>query len=572
MDEKEITKEIEELKPQEDSETILIIILDIIETINDEIKVDKLLKKISKNSEVEISIIKRLYAKELNKTKSIRLEPSTKKILGIFSNKITLAEEFHKEQPYFYDKNKLWWLWNTTLNCYEEIDETDLLNEISKITQENTIDSKQRIEILEAMKQVGRLKVPKEQKFKFIQFKNKLIEIHPPGTFHNKECMMLEKESSPEYFITNPIPYDLSSNEETPILDNIFKEWVGENYKPLLYEIMAYSMYPDYPLNRIFFMIGSGSNGKSTFLQILARFLGKHNLCSTELELLVKNRFETAKLYKKLCCIMGETNFNQLNNTSLLKRLCSGTDLIGFEKKNKNCFDDYNYAKIIIASNSLPETTDKTPGFYRRWVIIEFNRVFSEKVDILSTIPEEEYHNLTRKCLNILKKLLEVREFTNEGTVEQRREKYEEKSNPLEKFLTDRTVIDYNAFIFKYEFTGVFKGWLRANGFREWNDTEIGRKMKEKGFEEQRKLRDDTGNYVWTWLNLRWKNSDDEVVNNEENDEKSDCKSCKSCTPSLYRDIHIGAISKQPKPLQTLTENLKKLVEEEIVLEDLSID
>lgn len=553
----EILEEIKTFTPLEDEVGIRVTILDILESIEDEIVIERLLKEISKQTEIEYATIKKIYIKEYNKTKKIRIEPNAKKILGIFSNKLTLAEEFHKEQPYFYDKTRIWWLWNNQLNCYEEIDETDLLNEISKLTQENTVNTRDRIEIIEGLKQIGRLKVPKEQKYKFIQFKNKLIEIHPPGTFHNEECKLIERESTPEYFITNPILYDLSKYDETPVMDKIFAEWVGESYVPLLYEIMAYSMYPDYPLNRIFFMIGSGSNGKSTFLQILARFLGKHNLCSTELELLVKNRFESSKLYKKLACIMGETNFNQLNNTSLLKRLCSGTDLIGFEKKNKNCFDDYNYAKIIIASNSLPETTDKTPGFYRRWIIVDFNKTFTEKIDILSTIPAEEYKNLTRKCLNILKKLLEDRAFTKEGSVEERRQKYEEKSNPLEKFLNDRTVTDHDGFIFKYEFSGVFKGWLKANGFREWNDTEIGRKMKEKSFEEQRKL-NDNGNYNWSWLNLRWKNVD-EFGSDRDVRVVGDIE----LANTRRKLIEVGV-----KPLQTLTESLEKLKVEEIILED----
>lgn len=258
---------------------------------------------------------------------------------------------------------------------------------------------------------------------------------------------------------------------------------------------------------------------------------------------------------------MGETNFNQLNNTSLLKRLCSGTDLIGFEKKNKNCFDDYNYAKIIIASNSLPETTDKTDGFYRRWIIVEFNKKFTEKIDILATIPDEEYQNLTRKCLNILKRLIELREFTKEGSVEDRRQKYEEKSNPLEKFLSDKTITDHDAFIFKYEFSGVFKGWLKANGFREWNDTEIGRKMKEKAFEEQRK-QNASGNYNWSWLNIRWRNKD-------ENEPVRDVR--------VVRDIELADTRRKlidfgVQPLQTLTEKLEDLKNEEIIIEDLSND
>jgi len=59
-------------------------------------------------------------------------------------------------------------------------------------------------------------------------------------------------------------------------------------------------------------LYGCGRNGKSQYLKIVNKFLGISNICSTELDLLVgsnSSRFEIFKLYKKLCCMMGETNF-----------------------------------------------------------------------------------------------------------------------------------------------------------------------------------------------------------------------------------------------------------------------
>lgn len=520
-----ILKEINNFTPDQDEIGIRVTILDMIENIKDEIVIERLLKKISQKTEIEYSTIKKIFSNEYNKTKKIREEKDkTKPILGAFTNKRTLAEMFHKEQPYFYDRNNIWWMWNKTTQSYEKIDETDVLNLIEQNSNENTIQSKDKNEIIEALKQIGRLKTPSESSTKlFVQFRNKLIEIQPPNTFYNKDYLFIEREPSPEYFITNPIPYKLTDNDSTPIIDGLFIEWVGEKNKELLYEILAYSMYPDYPIHRIFCFVGSGSNGKGTFLRILAKFLGKNNLASTELELLVKNRFETAKLYRKLVCIMGETNFNELSQTSIIKRL-TGQDPIGFELKNKNPFDDYNYAKIIIATNSLPVTQDKTEGFYRRWLVIDFNKKFSEKTDVLNSIPEEEYTNLTRKCLNILKRLLVVREFTNQGSIEERRERYEEKSNPLEKFLKEKTINDPNEYTFKYEFTNIFKGWCKANGFREWNETEIGKKMKER-YEDGKSLNKATGNYNYCWNGFKWlpiqRNLEVEKEFNEEHPQNS---------------------------------------------------
>ena len=190
----------------------------------------------------------------------------------------------------------------------------------------------------------------------------------------------------------------------------------------------------------------------------MSKFLGKENVCSTDLDLLVgnnKSRFEIFKLYKKLACILGETNFGILQSSAILKKL-TGSDLIGFEVKNKAPFDDYNYAKIIIASNSLPSSEDTSDGFYRRWVIIDFPNQFKEGKDITKSIPEIEYNNLAKKCCNLLPELLERGEFTNQGSIEERKNKYIMASNPLPFFIehfffqNPQGYIRYSDFYLKY--------------------------------------------------------------------------------------------------------------------------
>jgi len=131
---------------------------------------------------------------------------------------------------------------------------------------------------------------------------------------------------------------------------------------------------------------------------------------------------------------MGETNFNILENSSILKKLVGG-DKIGYEVKGAGLFDDFNYAKIIIASNSLPSSEDTSEGFYRRWHIIDFPNEFPEGKDITLDIPEIEYNNLAKKVTEILPKLLSKAQFSNQGTIEQRKAKYIMASNPLPFFI-----------------------------------------------------------------------------------------------------------------------------------------
>jgi len=409
-----------------------------------------------------------------------------------------LAKKFIKEQPCLYDTSKNWWLWNHKQYSWELIDETDILNSIDDNANVDTINSKIRTELLESLRQVSRKNKPKPIKETWIQFKDKIFDVETGETF----------KASPEYFITNPIPWKLTESSKTPTMDKIFKEWVGEKYVQTLYEILAYSILPDYPIHRLFCFIGDGMNGKSCFLNLLRKFVGTTNCCSTELDTLLTSRFEVTRLHKKLVCQMGETNFNEMNKTSLLKKL-SGGDLIGFEYKNKNPFEEKNYAKIIIATNNLPSTSDKTIGFYRRWMIIDFPNRFSEKKDILKDIPEEEYKSLALKCCAILKGLLKNREFTNEGTIEERIEKYEAKSNFLEQFVNTFTIGSADGYITKADFYKKFLSWSVENRHRKMSENSVGSSMKKLGFESAKKyfnwLFEGKGGQIRVWIGIKWK-------------------------------------------------------------------
>jgi putative DNA primase/helicase len=433
------------------------------------------------------------------KVGSVRKEEVRKKIEAFFT-KEDLAEQIWDVQPYFYDKSKMWWLWDCKEKYWELADETEILIMVSDNSYANTVSAKEKSEILESMKQYGRKKIPLPIKSTWIQFKDLLVDIKTGDEF----------EATPRYFVTNPIPWELHKERfvETPTMDKIFAEWVGKENVQQLYEILAYCLIPDYPIHRIFCFIGSGMNGKSKYLELLRKFIGNHNCASTELDTLLNSRFEVTRLHKKLVCQMGETNFNEMNKTSLLKKL-SGGDLIGFEYKNKDPFEEMNYAKILIATNNLPTTTDKTIGFYRRWMIIDFPNQFSEKKDILGEIPNEEYEILAVKLLGVLKDLLQERTFHNEGTIEQRKEKYEAKSNFLEIFLEQFTIEDINQYITKADFFKKFSSWCKENRHREMSETSVGLQMKKLGVESDKKhfhwLHDGKGGQARIWRGIKWK-------------------------------------------------------------------
>jgi len=392
-------------------------------------------------------------------------------------------EMFWEEQPFYYDSSKIFWLWNKKLYKWELSDEIDFLNLIQQHLGIETIDRKSKGELSEGFKQVGRKHKPKPIKKSWVQFKDKIYDIK---TGENSKA-------TPEYFVTNPIPWNVGKSENTPIMDKYFEEWVGKKYKQTLYEFIAYNTTTDKFMQRVFALCGGGSNGKGSFTKLNYKFLGDENCVSSELKNLSEDKFEPAVLFRKLLCIMGEVSYNDLKNTNMLKKI-GGEDKLSFQFKGKTPFTDDNTATCVCLTNSLPKTPDKSLGFYRKWLIIDFPNQFKEiKQDLIDLIPDIEFENLAMKCLRILKELYKTKKFHNEGTFEERERKYEERSNPVIRFIEKFYYEIPGKFISLREFTNSCNEHLKEIHLRVMSAIQIGKLLREEGFlVGQRKIDDVT--------------------------------------------------------------------------------
>jgi len=402
------------------------------------------------------------------------------------------AEFLWVKYPYFYDKVGIWWMWKT--NHWVMVDEVDMSNLLDDSLgfRGQTISSSIKNNYLEAMKRIGRKRHPKDAPEKWIQFKDKAFSLS------SKEVYQVQ----PNYFFCNPIPWEIGEVSDTPVMDKLFVEWVGEKYKLTLYEIIAYCCYTKYPIQAFFCLYGIGRNGKSCYLRLLTKFVGIENICSTDLDLICgsnRSRFETSKMFKKLVSQMGETNFGTLQSSNVLKQLTGG-DLMNFELKGKNGFTGYNYAKIIIASNSLPCSQDTSDGFYRRWIIIDFPNNFPEGKDIVDTIPDQEYRNLAKKVTDILPVLLERGSLTNQGDIIERRHRYVMASNPLSIFIKRYCIIDSNLFCRYSTMYTAYAKYLVFKKRRVISVFEFSKLLATEGYEIRRISR----NYGNEYINDRW--------------------------------------------------------------------
>ncbi len=128
---------------------------------------------------------------------------------------------------------------------------------------------------------------------------------------------------------------------------------------------------------------GKGRNGKSTFLNLLARVLGDY-ACSISPEILMAQRFGQqpqgmAAVRGKRLVISQETEEGKRLSISAVKQL-SSTDKIVAKRLYRDPEEFIPTHTLILATNFLPKVSSLDTGTWRRLIVVPF----------LNTIPDSE--------------------------------------------------------------------------------------------------------------------------------------------------------------------------------------
>lgn len=231
---------------------------------------------------------------------------------------------------------------------------------------------------------------------------------------------------------------------------------------------------------KAFLFTGGGSNGKSTILNMIRAFLGPRNYSAIALEK-ITDRFNTAELENKLANIGDDIDNVTLKDTGTLKKIFAGNALM-VEHKGERPYTLEPYAKHIYSCNSIPRSLDKTDGFYRRWILIPFNAVFS--------IDDEDYDPMIEDkvtapgalsyLLNIAirgaNRLMKRGRFTEPLSVAEALEAYKADNSTVLSWVDDAEISgDYLLSKPRDTLYSEFADWCKVSGIKTSNVT--GKKM-----------------------------------------------------------------------------------------------
>ena len=151
----------------------------------------------------------------------------------------------------------------------------------------------------------------------------------------------------------------------------------------------------------------------------------------------------------------------------MFKTLVSG-DPITAERKHKHPFVFRNHAKLIFSANAIPSTNDRTYAFYRRWLIIPFEKTFNGEAgnpppDMdLRTKLHAELPGILNYALAGAHRLYAQGDFTETDHTRAAKAEYQRSNDSVQAFVEGCVEIDRTASVSKQEFYRVYAHWCRT--------------------------------------------------------------------------------------------------------------
>ncbi|ODS29744.1 MAG: ATPase, partial [Candidatus Scalindua rubra] len=148
----------------------------------------------------------------------------------------------------------------------------------------------------------------------------------------------------------------------------------------IIQQYIGYCLYTKTPFHECMMLYGVGRNGKSVLVFVIIE-LFKGLISQVHFEDIGEDRFATADLAGKLVNVSGEFGVNARISDGRIKGIIAGDELRA-QRKHQPAFDFRPFAKHIITTNNLPRSRDKSLGFFSRFMIIPFHRIFLKQKEI----------------------------------------------------------------------------------------------------------------------------------------------------------------------------------------------
>jgi len=313
------------------------------------------------------------------------------------------------------------------------------------------------------------------------------------------------EEHTPDYLTNVQLEIDYDPAAECPRIRQFISEIVAADAEVTVYEFSGQVWVGDNSSQKAGLLAGDGANGKTTFMNVLKKGLGRRNFSSVSLEDLNRNRFSAAELYGKLANICPDINGDHLPDMSKFKALVGGDQGVLAEFKYGQPFTFDPFATLIFSANKIPTSDDVSHGYLRKWLPIEFPNTFPINRNLLKelTTPQElsGFFNLSIKAWKACRGV-----FTEGASIQQARMMLTESVDPFLGFLKEWVVVAADAKVKRPELYQAYKSWCRDNKGQVLSPQNFNRKIVKTTNATVRVLH---GTETWYGIGLIWDGLDD---------------------------------------------------------------
>jgi putative DNA primase/helicase len=323
------------------------------------------------------------------------------------------------------------------------------------------------------------------------------------------------------------------AEEVAPEVVDIFRAWVGEAW-PLLFEVIGYCLYPDYPFNKAFMFVGNGRNGKSTFLRLVKQVLGEENVVGLSLQDICLYRFAASELYHRLVNVFPDIPSKPIGYAGWFKVL-TGEDTVSAPRKFRESIYFKNYAKLLFSANELPQVEDMSEAFWRRWIVLEFPNRFEDNPTFFEeAFPEEVIEKIIVLSLLAFLNVYKTRAFSIKGSEADFKEKWLRNANSIYAYVKDgeeneRLTLEKEAYTPADQLYQDYVAWCEENDVEAQTKNMFTREL-ERLFGVAKKQKKEKGKRFYAYEGIK-------LLEREEEGDFHSCEVCgKKATTRVLRE------------------------------------
>lgn len=254
---------------------------------------------------------------------------------------------------------------------------------------------------------------------------------------------------APHHKALNKLPVAYDPDATCPRWNAFIKESVENGKTDAIQEYVGYTLLEgEMPFARALLTVGGGSNGKSTFLNTIVELLGEDNTTGYSLGNLAHREDYVANMWGSLANIDADVT-GGIGHGGMFKKITGGDRKVNARHLYNEPFDFHPTTKQLYSANEVPDTKVDDDAFFRRWLIVEFPVEFTkEELDGPDKDPHleddlaDELPGILNWALDGLDRLLEQGKFTNEGEIYEKRERWKEWGDTVDKFISNHVDTD----------------------------------------------------------------------------------------------------------------------------------